>query len=155
MKFDCLHGRYWDVQVEQHVQKVENRLNLTSDTTIHRNMTMMLLEKAAEVFLYMNTCPDTVKPWIKFYTDLFKNHPIDIILLTLNRLSKEFTPLEKDLKDVAMRVFKKATRSLSLKYPEIQSLSPGVISRTEGDITLKNSEGRVDIPLIILLTLWF
>ena len=155
MKFDCSHGRYADATVERHVQSVERRLKLTSDTTIHRNMTMMLLEKAAEVFLYMNTCPDTVKPWIKFYTDLFQNQPIDTILLTLNRLSKEFTPLEKDLKDVAMKVFKKATRSLSLKYPEIQSLSPGVISRTEGDITLKNSEGRVDIPLIILLTLWF
>ena len=37
------------------------------------NMTDVILKRAADMFMYLIFCPDDTKPWIFFYTDLFKN----------------------------------------------------------------------------------
>ena len=51
-------------------------------------MTDGILTRAANMFMYLIYCPDDTKAWIFFYTDLFKNQPVDRIVLTLNRILK-------------------------------------------------------------------
>ena len=51
-------------------------------------MTNKELKTAAEMFLYLNMCPPTIKPWLVFYKELFQTQSPDQIILTLNRLMK-------------------------------------------------------------------
>ena len=48
------------------------------------NISNTTLNTAGEMFLYINFCPDSLKPWLLFYEDLFEKHLATNILLTLN-----------------------------------------------------------------------
>ena len=56
-------------------------------------MNIDLLNRAAEMFVYLYTCPyntfsDTYKPWFILFKDIFQTQPPDKILLTINRMMK-------------------------------------------------------------------
>ena len=70
------------------VGAVEQKLLIGSTKIRYKNMTTKDLQIAAEMFLYLNSCPEILKPWIVFYKDLFGNQPANVIVLTLNRMLK-------------------------------------------------------------------
>ena len=93
------------------------------------NMTTEDLTTAAEMFIFLNTCPPSDEAnmqqwftsWSKFFKDMFETQSPEIILLTLNRLTK--------IKDdgfirVSENLFKRLASSLKLKYKDIQNLLP-------------------------------
>ena len=53
-----------------------------------QNITNETLKTAAEILIYLNSCPGPLKSWFVFYKDLFENQPKDQIILTLNRMIK-------------------------------------------------------------------
>ena len=77
---------------------------------INDNLTKEELQTAGKMFLYLITCPDTIKPWIVFYKYLFQTQSPDKIILTLNRLMKgektAFTKIAKTLsQSMKMKMF--------------------------------------------------
>ena len=70
------------------VKVVEQKLQIESSEQIIEALTNDELKTAAELFVYLNMCPGTIKPWIKFYKDLFQTQSPNQIILTLNRLIK-------------------------------------------------------------------
>ena len=70
------------------VKAVEQMLQIESSEQINDTLTREELRTAGEMFLYLNMCPDEIKPWIVFYKDLFQTQSPDQIILTLNRLIK-------------------------------------------------------------------
>ena len=98
------------------------------------------LRTAAEIFIYLNTCPESLKSWFLFYQDLFYNKSPNQIILTLNRMMKSKRTSEtENFLLIAETVFKKASTLLSLKYEEIQSLNPGTRK-----INLKKNHEKIE-----------
>ena len=102
------------------VKAVEEMLQIKSSEQILETLTNEDLKNAAEMFLYLNTCPDLwFKSWASFYKDLFLAQPPDKIILTLNRMTKYRT---KDGKQRAEKLLQRIKILLSLKFEEIQRL---------------------------------
>ena len=98
------------------------------------------LRTAAEIFIYLNTCPESLKSWFLFYQDLFYNQSPNQIILTLNRMMKSKRTSEtENFLNIAETVFKEASTLLSLKYEEIQSLNPGTRK-----INLKKNHEKIE-----------
>ena len=76
------------------VKAVEQILKIESSENLNDNLTNAELQTAAEMLLYLNMCPDTIKPWLLFYKDLFQTQSPDLIILTLNRLVKTSSKTE-------------------------------------------------------------
>ena len=55
------------------VEAVEQKLQIVSSEQINDNLTNKELKTAGEIFLYLNSCPKTIEPWIVFYKTLFQN----------------------------------------------------------------------------------
>ena len=70
------------------VKAVEQMLQINSSEQINDTLTNEDLRTAGEMFLYLIMCPDTIKPWIVFYKDLFQTKSPDQIILTLNRFMR-------------------------------------------------------------------
>ena len=76
-----------DDSIMPQVKAVEQILNIESSEQINDNKTNEDLKIAAEMFLYLFMCPETIKPWTVFYKDLFLTQsPDQKIILTLNRV---------------------------------------------------------------------
>ena len=68
------------------VDTAEEQLKTNSSDERFNNMTAEDLKTAAEMFIYLNTCPDSwFKSWSSFYRDLFLTKPADQIILTRRR----------------------------------------------------------------------
>ena len=113
------------------VKDVENKLEIQSTEEIYENMTESDLKTAAEMFVYLNTCPHTdeskfwFKSWLKFFTDIFQTSPGEI-MLTLNRLlNNENLINENEIKSIVKQLFVKIGSLFSVKYDEYQSILPG------------------------------
>ena len=70
------------------INAVEQILQIESSEQINETLTNEELRHAAEMFLYLTMCPDTIKPWLLFYKDLFQTQSQEQIILTLNRMIK-------------------------------------------------------------------
>ena len=87
-------GSYEDLNVKQSLlATVESKLKIQSSDKRLDNMNIDLLHRAAEMFVYLYTCPsntfsDTYKPWFILFKDIFQTQPPDKILLTINRMIK-------------------------------------------------------------------
>ena len=55
------------------VKAVEQMLQIESSEQIHDTLTREELRTAGEMFLYLNMCPDKIKPWIGFYNRSISN----------------------------------------------------------------------------------
>ena len=90
------------------VKAVEQMLQIESSEQINDTLTREELRTAGEMFLYLNMCPDKIKPWIGFYKDLFQTQSPDQIILTLNRLMKgSRTRTNEHLKELAEMLLKR------------------------------------------------
>ena len=100
-------------------------------------MTEESLKRAAEMFIYLTSCSETVRSWFFFYEDLFTEQSPAQIILTLNRVLKgQTTPENKDMKTIAIKLFRKVNNILSLKFTEIKNMIQGIdnplIKRIDG-----------------------
>ena len=114
--------------VKNQVTEVLNMSGINSkQAPQYDNMTDVILKRAANMFMYLIFCPEDTKAWIFFYTDLFKNQPVDRIVLTLNRILKSKTSQKKDtFKVIARKLYTKITTILSFKSKDIQNMIQGI-----------------------------
>ena len=139
---------YTNGNIAFQTSKLENELKIKSPEQRFENMTAKDLQTAAEMFIYLNMCPDMYKnylhlsvlkkqfmAWFTFYEELLKNKPPDIILLTLNRMMKRTN--DNGFKGT---FFKLISNSLKLKNEEIQSLLPGPERNTSLLVNLESIE---------------
>ena len=97
-----------------------------SSTIPLKDMKKETLNIAAEMFLYLNSCPYTIKPWVVFFKSLFQTKSPNYIILTLNRMLKgNISPTNKQFKSTTENLLIRATQLFSLKYPYIKSMAPG------------------------------
>ena len=122
------------------VNLLEDQLGIESTEVRFENIGRENLKTAAEIYIYLNTCPDSLKPWFLFYHDLFHDQEPNQIILTLNRMMKSRRTSENEnFLNIAKTVFKEASTILSLKYEEIQSLNPGTRK-----INLKKNHEKIE-----------
>ena len=127
-------GLYTQSVTLTQVEAVEKQLDIDPIELTYPNVTKKDLTTAAELFIYLNICPDKIhtdktlsnlqqwfKSWFIFYNDLFQTQTPYHIILTLNRIIK--SSRLQETKDV--KLFKKAASLFSLKYEEIQRMLPG------------------------------
>ena len=107
---------------------VEQKLHIKSLEQTLKNISAESLKTAAEMFLYLNICPDQMSiQWAIFYQELFKSQTPYQILLTLNRINLlAKTSDSKNHQTIGQKLFKRITVLFSLKYEEIKILTPGV-----------------------------
>jgi len=93
------------------VKAVEQKLQIESSEQISDTLKNEELKTAAEMFVYLITCPNALKQSIIFYENLFQTQSPDQIILTLNRLKKDpnsvhFTKIAKPLsKRMKLKLF--------------------------------------------------
>ena len=110
---------------------------IASSDMIFNNMTEETLQKAAEMFIFLTSCSETIRSWFYFYENLFTQKTPTQIIVDLNRVLKgEDTPENMDMKTIARKLFLKLDKILSLKYTGIKSMTQGMDS-----LMLKNLEG--------------
>ena len=144
----------WDSQVNF----VKNLLQTNSSVHKFENLTINNYKTVAEMFLYLNTCPNSwFKSWFLFYNDLFKTQTTDQILLTLNRMMKinVYNSQAREDKIIAEKLFSRATNLLPLKYQDIQRLFP----MNNGSVNGRNqnplgSNGNI-VQMCIFLLFYF
>ena len=165
---DCLFS---DTVKLTQVKAVEKELKIKPSEVTFKNMTRDDLKTAAEMFVYLNSCPGSgalklwFKSWDSFYNDLFKYQSPDRIILTLNRIIKTKSNNEqiKNFKGKAQKLFKKISRHLLLEYEKIQNLIPAVESNSSSvdnvDIQLKKEGNNLIVyyinSLIIQCLMYF
>ena len=106
---------------------MEQHLQIISSDIIFENMTEESLKKAAEMFIHLTSCSETVRSWFFFYKDLFTEQSPAQIILTLNRVLKgQTTPENVDMKTIARKLFLKLDKILSLRHNEITNMANGM-----------------------------
>ena len=124
-------GLYKIETIESLLESVKQSLGLNSSENdflyTDKNMTVEEMKIAAEMFMYLNTCPGNLKSWFVFYKDLFETKAPDEIILTLNRivLSTKRHQMKNDYHKMAIKFLKKTSILLDLKYEDIQKLFTG------------------------------
>ena len=118
----CVTVYYSIADMENNVRKVLNKMQVLPTNVKVDNITRENLKMAAEMFIYLNTCPDPA--WFKFYRDLFEKHSLEFIILTLNRLLKNANK-DSHSQFIASTILHRLTSMFSLSYPEIQSRNYG------------------------------
>ena len=102
------------------VKAVEQMLKIESSDQIDGTFTNEELQSATELFLYLIMCPDTIKPWIVFYKDLFQTQTQNQIILSLNRVMKKpRTPANEFFKTLAGIILKRILNRLLGREAEI------------------------------------
>lgn len=122
----CKEGLYSEAQMSLNIDAIEEELNISSSKIIFPNWTNAELKSVADMFLYLNSCSDQLKPWFLFYTDLFTKKSAEEIILTLNRILKgNESPKNKDFKNIGMKLFERSYDLFSLKHKEIKMMIKG------------------------------
>ena len=99
--------------IEQHFQG-----NICQNGTcekVNKNFTNSNLKTPAEMFMYLVSCSEMLKPWFKFYEDLFQNNAPDKIVLTINKVLKSTKAKDKmDLNGIAAAISRKLESLISI-----------------------------------------
>ena len=130
--------------------ELEQKLQIESSEQINESMTREELKTAAEMFIYLNTCPKwhdmaEFNSWSSFYTDLFLTESTDQIILTLNRLIKTEMLQDKEAKVRAEKLMKRSMSLMSLKYEQIQRWRPEKNGYVFKDSEIRNGTNLSDI----------
>ena len=136
----CTKGILEDSHIEKQVNKIESKVYVTppdSPESVLENMDNTTLKHAADMFIYLNSCPQSIKSWILLYKDLIMWKTRDVLVLTLNRILKAESVNENDdFKEIAKNILEKVQIDLSLRYKEILNINIGQIeSRPGGNIS--------------------
>ena len=120
----CKNG-FYDTNQEQVIKLLQDALNIKNVQNFNlQNMKNNELKVPAELFLKLLICPQHLKPWFSFFSDLFQKDSADQIVLTLNRILKNKNNSQtKDLMAIANKVFEKVTTLFSLKYLKLLNMN--------------------------------
>ena len=131
-------------EIFSHVRAVEQMLKIESSEHINETLTDEALQTAAEIFIYLSTCPKHDMKWFlswsSFYTDLFLTQSAQNIILTLNRMMKITKSQDKNGKLRAEKLLLKVTSLLALKFEEIEGLLPENVVR---NTVAKNNKNKI------------
>ena len=79
-------GSFYDKEyMMSQVARVEERLEIESTEQPIKSLKAEHLKTTAEMFIYLTTCPATMKPWFVFFRQLFQTQSPTQIVLALNR----------------------------------------------------------------------
>ena len=137
----------FDADIFSSVVELEKlfQVNYDNDVEIFTNISDINLRLAGDMFLYIYPCSDVMMPWLKFYINLFRNNPLDHILLTLNRILKSNNSRQnKNLKSIAKKLLGKINSTPSLKLLDLHNINAEKISITsiKGKNILKMCFGK-------------
>ena len=145
MRADKYNFPYPVKTLEQHM-KIES-----SEQRLH-NITKRQLETAANILIYLHTCPGRLgldsdkgvekwfKTWYLFYQDLFKTKSPTQIILTLNRMAQK----DQSFK-INQHLLERAETLLNLKFKDNQILLTGRGTnyfKKNGVINMYNFQGK-------------
>ena len=146
----CTKGILEDSHIEKQVRKIESKVYVTppdSPENILENMDNTTLKHAADMFVYLNSCPQSIKSWILLYKDLIDVSNRDVLVLTLNRILKaESIDRNDEFKDIAKSILEKVQIDLSLQYKEILNINNGKIESMPGG-NISHLKGPSVFPL--------
>ena len=135
--------------ISSQVKAVEQMLKIESSDKIINSFTNEGLKTAAEVFLYLISCPDELfKSLSLFYKDLFLTQPADQIILTLNRMTKSKTSQDQGGKLRAEKLLQRLTKIFPLKHEEIERLLPVFRNESINDFKIHNNSNSNGIDNI-------
>ena len=115
---ECKNQLLSNEKVNNNIENLSKELNVTSTTNV--NVSKTTLQTAAEMFFYLNYCPDKLLLLIQH---VLKNEsPKDIILAFTNLLKHP----RKIIREATMTIFQKVIESFKLFHHEkIQIISKG------------------------------
>ena len=132
----CTKGILEDSHIEKQVNKIESKVYVTppdAPESILENMDNTTLKHAADMFIYLNSCPQSIKSWILLYKDLIMWKTRDVLVLTLNRILKaESIGQNDEFKEIAKSILEKVQIDLSLQYKEILNINNGKMESMPG-----------------------
>ena len=133
---DNNNGFYKNDFIAEQVRKIEQKLHIQSSYQRYENMTAKSLKHAAEMFIYLGSCPGPLAQWFLFYTgwsdgksdssifSLLADQP-DLIMLTLSRIMRgpNITPNKNHLaiRHITRKLLSRMILLLTQKFVEIQS----------------------------------
>ena len=132
------------------MKNVEKELEIQSSEITFENMTKSNLKAAAEMYVFLNTCPPTdelkfwFKSWLKFFTDIFESTPKEI-MLTLNRLLSYENSQNKEVQIIVKKLFERITSLFSIKYEEYQNVLPGYTKKGAFKLSKSNMQGIITL----------
>ena len=160
------NGLYSDITAKaSQVAALEEQLKINSSELRFENMTAKDLKAAAEMFIYLNSCPGVIpnankvyvdegvknddstekninelwfKSWYFFYKDLIENNSPSQIILTFNRLSKNNAPKNSQAKIRHQKLLEKTATLLNLQFKGIQNILPGTSGKEKNISALEN-----------------
>ena len=101
---------------ERFLQTIKEKLNTSSEEeNINPNIKTETLEKAAEMFIYLNMCPRSLFTWKFFMTELFLKTTPKLMILTMNRLLKSAQKQNLKFLYIFEKIFTKLEDVLGLK----------------------------------------
>ena len=127
--------------IESQVKSVGKELGINPNTPAKKNLTKIQLKLAAEMFLYLISCPNPIKPWLLFYSDLFEKQSPDEIILKLNRALKVKENIQQNdgIRKVTKKVLKKLLSLLSHNEElstTARTIRKDILYQVDGDIYL-------------------
>ena len=112
------------------VKAMEQKLQIESSELKNETLTNEELKTAAEMFLYLTMCPNDIKPWLRFYKNLFQTQTPNQIILTLNRImkgTKTKTAETEKFANIAETLFESMKKEI---FPGMATLQVG---KSEGE----------------------
>ena len=104
------------------VTKVEEKLEIESTEYPIKSLSAEHLKSAAEMFIYLTTCPATLKPWFVFFRELIQTKSPTQIILALNRvISVSTIPKNDFFKNVSKIIFNQMKHKVDLKYDHFKT----------------------------------
>ena len=115
--------------VNENQRRLEERLNLSVPDQFLRNIPIETLTTAAEMFIYLNSCPEDIikSEKLKSFEDVLSKENGKNILLFLNRLITSSNE-KNDVKTVANAILDKISNLKGLQFKKIHGLSTSSLS---------------------------
>ena len=103
---------------------IEQQLKIVTNDETFENITDETLTTAARLYLFLNSCSKEYHYWIPFFEELlFSNVTSDVVILTLNRLTKKEN-VPNIIKTVAKSLLKTTLKQdWSLEFEKIEMIA--------------------------------
>ena len=155
-KYTCVQGLLHFDLIQENIQKIKDIYNVKNFSTLpDENISKEQLDEAVNMFLYLNSCPNSQLEWIYFYKDILNNYSLDLIILTLNRLKKVDARDGKiHIFTFASEIFDFISKRFNLDHEKIKFYrepnAPMIDNDTISNISLNSGLSLVNHPAHII-----
>ena len=139
---DCYIPLLSDEIIQGNINQIATELNLNASSSPNRNVSKSILQRAVEIFTYLNYCPSQFIPkHLLLYANLLQNGTAREIVLAMTGVIK--TSLDTQERKESIRILNTLMAALNLKeYENIQILTKGKCYKNS---TFGNCEKSGDI----------